>query len=301
MKNKFIKDFKYYKWAYLMALPVLAFYLLFHYGTMGGAIIAFKDYSPKLGIWGSEWIGLENFISFVKNYYFWRLLRNTLLISVYSILICFPAPILLALMLNEVKSNVFKKSVQTITYIPYFVSMVVICGIVIDFTSTNGVINDVLEKMGFERKSFMSNPAMFRPVYIVSELWQYVGFNSIIYLAAMAAINPQLYEAAYMDGASRMKMIIHITIPSIMPTIIILFILRIGNLMSVGYEKIILLYNPLTYDTADVISSFVYRKGLLDFKFSYSTAIGLFNSTINFLLLVMANRVSKRYSETSLW
>ena len=267
----------------------------------GGAIIAFKDYNPRLGIWGSPWVGIKHFIDFVTNYYFWRLLRNTLLISIYSILICFPAPIFLALMLNEVKSTTFKRSVQTITYIPYFVSMVVICGIVIDFTSTNGVINDILYALGFDRKSFMSNPAMFRPVYIVSELWQYVGFNSIIYLAAITAINPQLYEAAYIDGAGRIKMIVHITIPSIMPTIIVLLILRIGNLMSVGYEKIILLYNPLTYDTADVISSFVYRKGLLDFKFSYSTAVGLFNSIINFTLLILANMISKKFSETSLW
>ena len=233
--------------------------------------------------------------------FFGRLIKNTLLISLYSLLWGFPAPILLALLLNEVKKEKFKRSVQTITYLPHFVSLVVICGMLIDFTSTEGVINDIVEAFGGERTNYLMRPESFRTIYVASGIWQGIGWGSIIYLASMTNIDPQLYEAAIIDGAGRWKQTLHITLPGIAPTIVILLILRLGGLMSVGFEKIILLYNPTTMETADVISSYVYRRGLLDFDYSFSAAVGLFNSVINFILILLANRFSRELSETSLW
>jgi putative aldouronate transport system permease protein len=295
------KDFSYYRYTYLMVIPVLAYYFVFHYGPMYGVIIAFKDFTPRAGILGSPWVGLKHLQTFWSSYYFWRLLRNTLLISLYNVAFGFPAPILLALLLNEVRIRGFKRAVQTLTYIPYFVSLIVICGIVVDFTASDGVINDVISALGGERRNLLADPNLFRAIHVTSEIWQHVGFNSIIYLAAISSISSELYEAAVMDGAGRLQQAWHITLPGIAPTAIILLILRLGRMMAVGYEKIILLYNPLTYETADVISSFVFRKGLLEFNFSYSTAVGFFNSIINLAMLVLANRLSRRFSETSLW
>ena len=296
-----VKDLMYNRYVYLMAIPVIVFYTFFHYAPMYGVIIGFKDFNPRRGILGSEWVGLLHFRSFLTSYYFWRLLRNTLLISLNDIIWGFPAPIILALMINEARLNWLKKSVQTLTYLPYFISMVVICGIIIDFTGTNGVVNDVTSFFGAERQNFLAVPEYFRTVYVVSGIWQRIGFNSIIYLSAISAIDPQLYEAAYLDGAGRFSQGLHITLPGIAPTIIILLILRVGQVMTVGFEKIILLYNPLTYETADVIQTFVYRKGLIEFDFSYSTAVGLFNSLVNLFILIIANRISRSVSETSLW
>lgn len=297
----FIRDVRKNKYIYIMAVPVLLYYLLFHYLPMYGAIIAFKDFSPGLGIFGSEWVGLKNFESFFQGPYFLRVLRNTVVINTYQLLFGFPAPIILALLLNEITHNGFKRVVQTVSYIPHFISIMVVCGLIIDFTSKNGVINDLLSMLGFERQSMLLNPGLFRPIYVLSGIWQEIGWGSIIYIAALSSIDTALYEAAHVDGANRWNQIVHITLPGIMPTIVILLILRIGSMMNVGFEKIILLYNPINYETADVISSYVYRKGLLEFSYSYSTAVGLFNSLINFTLLISANKISKRLNDTSLW
>jgi putative aldouronate transport system permease protein len=269
---------------------------------MYGITISFKEYSPVLGIWGSKFVGFKWFEEFFNSYYFTRLFRNTLLISLYSLLWGFPAPIILALALNEVKSKVFRRSVQTITYLPYFMSLVVVCGIIVSFTSSKGVVTQILSYLfGIPKANMLANPSFFRTIYVSSGIWQGIGWGSIIYMAALSGIDPTLYEAAMMDGAKRFKQIIHITIPGIMPTIIILLILNIGSLMSVGFEKIILLYGPTTYETADVISTFVYRKGIVENNFAYSSAIGLFNSVINFVLIVAANQISKKTTEIALW
>ncbi|MUG43509.1 ABC transporter permease [Paenibacillus woosongensis] len=300
-KRRFIRDFILNKYLYLMILPVIAYYIIFHYGPMYGALIAFKNYSPMKGILGSDWVGFQHFQDFFNSYYFLRILKNTLLISLYSLLFEFPAPILLALLINEVRHRLFKRVVQTITYMPYFISLVVICGIITDFTNADGLINRLFVWLGYDGQAMLQKPELFRPVYILSEIWQRIGWESIIYIAALMGIDQEQYEAARMDGANRFKQMLYITLPGILPTIAIMLILRMGNLLNVGFEKIILLYNPVTYETADVISSFVYRKGLLEFGWSYSAAVGLFNSVINLILLITANYISRRVSKSSLW
>lgn len=295
------KDFKRYKAVYLMAIPVVLFYLLFHYKPMYGAIIAFKNFSPAKGIWGSPWIGFKYFQEFFSSYYFWTILRNTFLISLYELLWGFPAPIVLALMLNEITNSKFKRTVQTVTYIPHFISLVVICGLILDFTATDGVINSLIAFLGGKPANLMIDAGLFRTIYVSTGIWQGMGWGSIIYLAALSGIDQELYSAATIDGAGKWKQVLHVTIPGIAPTIIILLILRMGKMLNVGFEKIILLYNPLTYDTADVISTFVYRKGLLDANYGYASAVGLFNSVINFALLIFSNKISRKYSETRLW
>lgn len=284
-----------------MAIPMLVYYLIFHYGPMYGALIAFKDFNPMKGILGSPWAGLVHFQSFFQNVYFERIIINTLLINLYGLLFGFPAPIILALLLNEIRNKLFKRCVQTVSYLPHFISIMVVCGIIIDFTGRKGLINDILVLFGVERFNLLAKPELFRTIYVGSDIWQSVGWGSIIYLAALSTIDPQLYEASTIDGAGRWRQILHISLPGIMPTIIILLILRMGSMMNVGFEKIILLYNAGTYETADVISSFVYRKGLLDFNYSFSSAVGLFNSVINFTLLLSANWISRKVNETSLW
>lgn len=299
--KRLIDDIRHQPMIYLMALPVIAFYVVFHYVPMYGITMAFQNYSIRLGTMGSEWVGLTHFVDFFESYYFETLLTNTLLISLYDLLFGFPAPLILALLINELGGTKFKKVVQTISYIPHFISVVIICGIINLFTSSTGLFNDIVAFLGGERSDMLARPGLFRTIYTASGVWQGVGFGSIIYLAALSGVDPGLYDAARMDGAGRFRQTLHITLPGIMPTVTILLILRVGSLLSVGYEKIILLYNPITYSTADVISSFVYRKGVLDANYSYSTAIGLFNSIINFLLLVAANYASRKVSETSLW
>lgn len=296
-----VRDFKLNKYVYLMLLPVVAYYILFCYVPMYGLQIAFKDFSPGLGIGGSPWVGFAHFTEFFHSYYFWRLLRNTLLLSFYDMLFGFPSAIVLALLLNELRSAIFKRTVQTITYMPHFISLVVVSGMLVDFLSRDGLINNMLSAIGIHPIPFFQESGWFRTIYVGSNIWQSVGWGSIIYLSAMSNIDPSLYEAARVDGASRWKQTFSVTLPSIMPTIIIMLILQIGHFMSVGTEKILLLYNSTIYDTADVIGTFVYRKGILESDFSYSTAIGLFNSVINFILLVIANTVSRRTSETRLW
>lgn len=299
------KDMKRYRGAYLLAVPVVVFYLLFCYKPMYGVIIAFKDFSPAAGIWGSDWtgsFGFQHFIDFFDSFYFKRVLRNTLVISLTSILFGFPAPIIFALLLNEMKSEKFKRITQTISYMPHFISTVVICGMITMFVSEKGFITQLLTFLGGEGGvSLLSKEEYFVPIYVISGIWQEVGWGAIIYLAALAGIDQQLYEAAQIDGANRWKQMIHVTLPGISGQIIIMFLLRIGRVMNVGHEKIILLYNAGIYETADVISTFVYRKGLLEYQWSYSAAIGIFNSIINFIIIIVFNKISKKYSEVSLW
>lgn len=297
-----IKDFKRNKVIYSMVSPVVLYYIIFQYGPMYGLQIAFKDYSPVLGFLGSPWVGFDHFIEFFNSYYFWRLLTNTILLSLYSLLFAFPAGIILALLLNEVKGRIFKRTVQTITYMPHFVSLVVIVGILFDFTARDGVVNSLLVSLfGIEPIAFMREAEWFRTLFIGSDIWQNVGWSSIIFLAAMSNIDPALYEAAKMDGAGRFKQMIHITLPGIMPTIVILLILLIGKFMTVGDEKILLMYNPTTYETADVIGTYVYRKGILESNFSYSAAVGLFKAVIAFTLLIIANGIARKVGDTKLW
>lgn len=290
------------KYLVLLVLPVLVYYAIFHYIPMYGVIIAFKQFKPLKGILGSDWAGFYYFQLFFESAYFWRLLKNTLLLSIYSLLWGFPVPIIFALLLNELKEGLFKKSVQTISYLPHFISIVVICGMIVNFTSPKGgVINTMLGWFGIAPIPFLTEPSWFRDIYISSSIWQSFGWSSIIYLAAIAGIDPQLYEASEMDGANRWQKMWYITLPCLLPTIVILLILNVGNLMDVGFEKINLLYNPTTYETADVISTYVYRQGIQNADYSYSTAIGLFNNVINLILLVTVNRISRKVSETSLW
>jgi len=295
------KDFVRNRTVYLMAVPVVAFFLIFYYVPMLGLVISFKRFTPALGVFGSPWVGFKYFEDFFQSYLALRIMRNTILISVLSLIWGFPAPIILALLVNEVRSNTFKRSVQSLTYLPHFISLVVVCGLLLEFSQSGGLFNDIRGWFGAEPVSFFQDPRYFRSFYIGSDIWQEIGWGSIIYLAALSAIDPQLYEAATIDGAGRFRQLRHVTLPSIAPTIVVLLILRLGNLMTVGHEKIILLYNPTIYETADVISTFVYRKGLLDFSWSYGTAVGLFNSVINLALVVTANWISRRVNETSLW
>ncbi|MBB3125421.1 putative aldouronate transport system permease protein [Paenibacillus rhizosphaerae] len=286
---------------YFMLLPVVAYYVIFHYGPMYGLQIAFKDFSPAKGIGGSPWVGWKHFESFFGSVYFGRILGNTLLLSLYSLIFFFPTGIIFALLLNELRSGKLRKAVQTISYMPHFISLVVIVGMLFDFLARDGLINQVLGYLGIEAIPFMRSPGWFRTIYISSEIWQSIGWSSIVYLAAISTVNPTLYEAARMDGAGRFKQMWHVTLPGIIPTITIMLILFIGKFMTVSFEKIILMYNPVIYETADVIQTYVYRKGILEADFSYSAAVGLFNAVISFALLITANAVAKKLGETKLW
>lgn len=295
------KDLSRNRYIYLMLLPVVLYYLVFHYGPMYGTLMAFQDFNVVKGIWGSTWIGFENFTTFFRSIYFGRLVRNTLAINVLELIFAFPAPIVLALLLNEITSSWFKRTVQTITYLPHFVSLVVVIGMMTDFLARDGLVNNMLGAFGIPATPFLQRADMYWGLFVGSGIWQGVGWGSIVYLAAITNIDPTLYEAATVDGASRWQQLWHITVPGIMATIIIFLILRIGSMMSVGYEKTILMYNSMTYETADVINSYVYRKGILNADYGFSAAVGLFNSAINFGLLLLANRLSKRISEMGLF
>lgn len=303
-KNIFVnlaRDIKKEPEMYIMILPVLIYFILFHYKPMYGVLMAFQNFSPRLGITGSEWVGFDHFVNFFNDVYFFRILKNTLVISFSSLIFGFPMPIIFALLLNEVRNKYFGKAVQTISYMPHFISLVVICGMIKTFTADNGLITQLLLKVGIDTGTMLADSKLFVPIYIISQIWQGTGWDAIIYLAAISGIDQELYEAAEIDGAGKWKQLFNITIPSIVPTIVILLIMRVGSIMSVGSEKILLLYNPGIYETSDVISTYVFRKGLLEFSWSYSTAIGMFNSVINMLLLIFANTVSKRATESSLW
>ena len=301
MKNKLGKDIKRNWTLYILVLPVIAFYIIFCYKPMYGAIIAFKDYSPKLGIMGSPWVGFEHFRTFFASSDFSRILRNTVEISLASIIFGFPAPIILALLINELQRKWFAKSVQTITYLPHFISLVVVCGMIRDFVSDKGIVTQMLAMFGMEPTNLLNNEDYFLPIYVISGIWQEIGCGSIIYLAALAGVDQELYEAAGIDGAGRLRQTWSITIPSILPTIVTMLILRLGSVMNVGFEKIILLYNPMIYEKADVISSYVYRVGMVNRDYGFSTAVGLFNSAINFTFVICANYISKKLNDTSLW
>lgn len=300
------KDLRRNYMAYLIFLPVLIYYLMFAYKPMYGLIIAFKDFTPAKGIIDSPWadsFGLAHFISFFKSHYFLRLLKNTLVISISSLLITFPLPIIFALLINEVRRQKYKSVVQTLSYMPHFISTVVICSMIHLFVGSEGFITNILKNLGVVDGgiSLLSNEKLFVPIYVISDLWQTIGWSAIIYISALSSIDQELYEAARIDGANRWKQTLHVTLPGIMMTVIMMFILKIGTVMSLGHEKIILLYNPGIYSTADVISSYVYRKGLLQANWSFSTAIGLFNSIINLVLVLTANKICKKKTDMGLW
>ena len=285
----------------IMVLPALAFYILFHYVPMGGLLMAFEDFKPKLGLFGSPFVGLENFADFFNSVFAWRTIRNTLILSLLQICIEFPITIIFALLLNELRSKRYKRLVQTVSYMPYFVSMVVMAGIIVDFCSTTGPLTQLVSLFTGSSENLLGNMNNWRPIYVLSDLWKDLGFNAIIYVAALAGIDQTLYEAAEIDGANRFQRIMRVTIPGIIDTIMIMLILRIGQMLSVGYEKTILLYNPQVYETADILSSFIYRKGIQEMNYGYSTAVSLFNSVINFILLIVANAFSRKYTETGLF
>ncbi|WP_310138206.1 ABC transporter permease subunit [Paenibacillus amylolyticus] len=291
------------RYVYLMLLPVVAYYLIFSYGPMYGLLLAFQEsYSPVKGIMSGEWVGFDNFTMFFESYYFWRLIKNTLILSFYSIVFGFPAPIILALLLNEVRKKWFRSTVQTVSYMPHFISVVVVVGMLKTFSSLDGGLFNVIR--GFfdlQPLMFLAEKDMFRPLYILSNIWQGAGWASIIFLAALSGIDPQLYEAAKIDGANRWRQLLHITLPGIMPTIVIMLILRMGAVMNADFQKILLMQTAPTYETSDVISTFVYRSGILEGNYTYSTAIGLFNGVINFALLIAANAISRKLNSTSLW
>ena len=285
-----------------MLVPVIAFFVLFKYWPMYGEQTAFRQFMASKGIWGSPWVGTANFDRFFRSYYFGRLIRNTLTISLTTLLFSFPAPILLALMINELQGTRYKKTIQMVTYAPHFLSLTVVVGMINLLCATQtGVINQALNRMGYASIPFLTGEKYFLPLYILSGIWQQTGWNSVIYIAAIAGVDYSLYEAAYLDGAGIMKRIWHVTLPSIAPTIVIMLILRMGSVMDVGFEKVWLMQNGLNQETSDVIATYVYRAGLVNADYSYSSAVGLFTSVINFLLLTIVNKISRTVSEVSLW
>lgn len=300
--RRIVHSLKRDRFLYYLIIPFVAWYLIFQYYPMFGLQIAFKKYSIFRGISGSPWVGFDNFITFFQSPYFLRTLKNTILINLYMLVFAFPAPIILALLLNEVKNVFYKRTVQTLTYLPHFISIVIVAGFVTNFLSpSTGVINLVLEKLGFAKTYFLVVPEYFRTIFVSMNIWRDVGFGSIIYIAALSGINPELYEAAIIDGANKWKRVLHITVPGIIPTIMIMLILRIGSLLEVGFEAIILLYQPSTYEVSDVISTYVYRTGLQDGRYDLGTAVGLFNSVVGLILVITANKLSRKFTESGLW
>ena len=299
--TSFAREISINRTLYLMALPGIVFFIIFAYIPMYYVIISFKDYNPMLGVFGSPWVGLEHFIRLFDSVFFIRIIKNTVGLSTYAIVASFWVPIVFALLLNEIRHIAFKRVVQTITYIPHFVSMVVLCGMITSFCMKDGIINDIIALFGGERTNLLMRPELFKTIYVLSGIWESVGWSSIVYVAALTGINPALYEAAEIDGAGRFKKAWHITLPGIIPTIVTMLILNIGTIMSVGFEKVFLLYNPLTYETAEVISTYVYNKGLVEMNFSFATAANLFNSVVNLLLVLISNYISRKVTETGLW
>ncbi|NQX59480.1 sugar ABC transporter permease [Paenibacillus qinlingensis] len=300
--GQFQKRWQNSKYLMLLFLPALIYYLLFKYVPMFGILISFKDYNTFKGVWASEWVGLKFYSLFFHSPDFLKLLKNTVLLGIYKVVFGFPAPIILALLLNEVRRATLKRFVQSISYLPHFISNVVVVSMMFLFLSpTSGLVNKVIQWFGYDAMNFMQNESYFRTIYILSEIWQHVGWETIIYLAALSAIDPQLYEAAKVDGANRRLQLLHITIPGIRPAIIILFILNIGHVLDIGFEKVLLMLNPSIYATADVLSTYVYRTGIQSLNYSYGTAIDLFSSVINLIFILTANWISRRTSETSLW
>ena len=286
----------------LLFLPCLIYYVLFKYVPMWGVLISFKDFKPFIGFAGSNWVGLKHYITFFSNPDAWRIIRNTLLLGVYSLLWCFPFPIIFSLALNEISHAKFKKFVQTVSYMPHFLSAVVVCGMLNSFLSPiRGIVNTLIKLCGGQAINFLSISGWFRPIYVASEVWQTLGWGAIVYLAAISNVDPQYYEAERLDGASRLRQVWSITLPCIAPTVATMLILRVGSVLEVGLEKVMLLYSPAIYETSDVIATYVYRQGLMSGNMSYASAIGLFSSVVNLVLLVAANYASKKFSDTGLF
>lgn len=301
-QHPFIKSFKKHWELYLLVLPPVLYLLIFKYIPMVGVQIAFKDFSVVKGIWGSPWVGLKHFEAFFDSPNFWLLIKNTIGISFYSLIAGFPIPILLALALNEIRTGYFKKTVQMVTYAPHFISTVVMVSIIILMLSPHvGVVDKLFTWLGFPMTNFMGIPEYFKSIYVWSGVWQGMGYSSIIYIAALAGVDPSLYEAAKMDGASRLRKIWHIDLPTLVPVTVIMLILSLGSIMGVGFEKIYLMQNPLNTSASEVISTYVYKVGLIGANFSFSAAVGFFNSIINLILLVIVNSISRKVSENSLW
>lgn len=295
-------DFLMNKWLYLLTVPIVVYFIIFNYIPLGGLLMAFEDYKPQRGIFGSEWVGFEHFITFFTGPNFFNIFRNTLVIGLLGLFISFPLSIVFALLLNEIHVIAFKKAVQTISYMPYFISMVVICGLITEFCASRGIVTDFMVTVfGIERQNLLTNPNYFWAIYMVSDLWQNLGYSSIIFVAAITSTSMELHEAAALDGASRLQRVIHVTVPCIMPTIVTMLILKCGTILGVGFEKILLLYNPSIYVTADVISSHVQRMGIEQAQYGYSTAVGLFNSLIGTVLLILSNAISRKFAETSIF
>lgn len=298
----FSRSFRRYWQLYLIMFPSILYFIIFKYVPMTNAVIAFKDYSVVKGIWGSPWAGFKYFELFFQNPVFWTLIKNTLGLSLYALVVGFPIPIILAVFLNEVKDGVFKRTVQLVTYAPYFISTVIMVSIVMLMLAPRlGVVNLALVAIGKEQINFLGLQDAFPSIYVWSGVWQFTGYSAIVYLAALAGVDPQLYEAAKIDGASRIQRILNVDLPGIMPVAVIILILNVGSLLSVGFEKVYLLQNPLNLATSEIISTYVYKIGLLNANFSFATAVGLFNSVINMILLIMVNEFAKRISDTSLW
>jgi len=300
--TKVVRKINKSKYLYIMLIPMLTYYTLFHYIPMYGAQIAFRDYLPSLGVWGSRWVGLTYFKQFFNSVYFGRLIRNTLMINLYDLLVGFSFTVVLALLINEVTCRRFKRFVQTVLYLPHFISIVVLAGLVVSMLSpSTGIVNIIIKQLGGEPIKFMQEKSWYRTIFVFSGIWQDAGWGTIIYLAALANIDINLYEAAIADGASKFKRMLYITIPCIIPTIIVMLILRMGNIFTVGFEKTMLLYNELTYETADVITTYVYRRGILGAEYSFSTAVGLFNSVLNFITISIFNAISRKVNGIGIW
>lgn len=297
MVKKLKKDLIKNRYIYIMLIPVIAYFVIFHYIPMFGVQIAFKDFSVSKGILSSPWVGLKHFKTYFNSYYFTRLIKNTVLLSAYNIIFGFPAPILLAILINELRGSKFKRVVQTVTYLPHFISVVIVCALLRDFFASDGVVNQLL---GTNINFFMRED-MFRPLYVGSGIWQEIGWGSIVYLSAITGIDSELYEAASIDGAGRFQKIMYITIPCIAATITVMFIMRVGRMMTLGADKVLLMYSESIYGTADIISTFVYRKGLLEQNYSYSAAVDLVNSVVNCVLLVITNKLCKKINGNGLW
>ena len=296
-KKDFLKNWP----VYLILLPVVVYFFIFSYLPMVGITMAFQNFNIHRGWWDSPWVGFQHFADFFGSHHFNRIIRNTFLISLYDLLLNFPMPIIFALMLNELRNLKFKRVVQTISYMPFFISMVVIAGLIRDFFSSTGPMTQLISFFGGPSGNLLGNPSMFRGIFVGTQLWQSIGFASIIYVAALAGIDQEQYEAARLDGANRLRQIWHITLPGIRPTITILLVLRLGQLLNVGFERIILLYSPAVFETSDVIMSFVYRRGLIEADFSFGTAVGLFNSVVSLVLIIVANYIARKVGETSLF
>jgi putative aldouronate transport system permease protein len=286
---------------YLFLLPALIYFIVFHYVPMYGVLIAFKDFVATKGIMESPWVGFKHFERFFDSYQFWSLIKNTLGLSVTQLVVGFPLPIFLALMLNQMRSEKSKRFVQTVVYAPHFISVVVLAGMIYVFFSNNGLINNMILMFGGDPISFMAKPEWFKPLYIASGVWQETGWAAIIYLAALAGVSPELHEAAIMDGANKWQRIFHVDIPAIMPTAVILLILSVGSIMNIGFEKAYLLQTPMNQPSAEIIPTYVYKMGLQQAQYSFAAAVGLFNAVINLILLVAVNKFAKRLSGTGLW